>query len=61
MKVIGGAIQVTQIIFDENSEKETCAYFVSCPPFGPSAQSDRASPVSGASRYQKNGRIYSLC
>ena len=29
MKVIGGAIQVTQITFDENSEKETCAYFVS--------------------------------
>ena len=29
MKVIGGAIQATQITFNENSEQETCAYFVS--------------------------------
>ena len=29
MKVIGGAIQATQIIFDENSEQETCSYFIS--------------------------------
>ena len=28
MGVIGGAIQATQIKFDENSEQETCKYFI---------------------------------
>ena len=29
MKVIGGAMQATQIKFNENSEQETCIYFIS--------------------------------